>query len=81
MLIATGRTLTHLHGEDDALVHILGPDVVSGLVVEDGLDAAVHVALAGGLFAAGHGHDKGAGPVPGQHVSRPGDRQATVRHT
>lgn len=68
--------LTQFQGEVDALVHVLGPDVVGGLVVEDGLDAAVHVALACGHLVTGDGHDEGAGPVPGQHVSRPvGDRR------
>ena len=51
-------TLTQLHGEHDALVDVLCPDIVGGLVVEDGLDAAVHVALAGGHLVTGHGHDE-----------------------
>lgn len=67
--------LTHLHGEVDAHVDVLCPDVVGGLVVEDGEDAAVQVALAGGLLVTRHGHDGGAWAVPGQQVGRPATTQ------
>lgn len=64
-------TLTHFQGEIHPHVDVLGPDVVGGLGVENGVDAAVQVGLAGRLAAAGDSDDGGAGAVPRQHVSRP----------
>lgn len=60
--------LTHLQGEVDAEVDILGPDIVGRLGVQHGVDTAVQMGLTGGLATAGHSDDGGTGPVPGQQV-------------
>lgn len=65
----------HLHGEVDTHVDILGPDVVRGLVVEDGEDAAVEVALACRLVVTRHSDDGCAGAVPGDQLGRPAGRK------
>lgn len=66
--------LTHFHGKVDAHVNVLCPHVVGGLVVEDGEDAAVQVALSCGLIVTGHGNDGGAGAVPGDELGGPAHR-------
>lgn len=63
--------LTDLQGEIHAHVDVLCPDIVGSFGVEDGVDAAVEVRLAGGLSTAGHSDDGCSRPVPGQHVGRP----------
>jgi len=66
-----GHSLTVVEGKVDPQVHVLCPHVVGGLGVEDGVDAAVQVGLAGRLTAPGHGDDGRPGTVPGQQVGGP----------
>lgn len=63
--------LTKLQGKADTQVHILGPHIIGRLVVKDGVDSTVQMALTGCLLVTGHSHDKGARPVPRQQMSRP----------
>lgn len=74
MVVWSGR-LTHLHGEIDAEVDVLGPDVVGGLGVQHGEDTAVKVALPGCLFVTGDSNDGGTGPVLGEQMSRPREQK------
>ena len=67
--------LTHLHGEVDAEVDVFGPDIVGGLGVLHGEDAAVEVALPRGLPITRDRDDGGAGPVPGDQVSGPSSKK------
>lgn len=69
--------LTHVHGEVDAHVDVLGPHIVGGLGVQDGEDAAIQVSLASCLGVTGHGQDWGTRPVPGDQVGRPAQHKRT----
>lgn len=64
-------SLTNIHAQGDAEVHVLSPGVQGWLFAEDREDAAVEVCLARGLVIAGHRDDGSARAVPGHEVSRP----------
>lgn len=55
--------LTQLQGKADTQVHILSPHIIGRLVVEDGEDATVQMALTCCLLVPGHSHDEGTRPV------------------
>lgn len=67
--------LTHLQGEADTQVHILGPNIIGRLVVEDREDATVQMALTCCLLVPGHGHDRGTRPISRQQMSRPKEKE------
>lgn len=61
-------SLTNIHAQVHAEVHILCPGVVGGFFAQDREDAAVEVGLARCLLVTGDSNDGSPRAVPGHQV-------------